>query len=103
MFDGESVTYLVTDAAGHWGRVESYGPKFVENIVQAVSRDLLAAAMERLRDYRIVGHVHDEVIIEAPQETSLEEVCALMGQPPEWLPGICLRADGYCTEWYCKK
>ena len=102
-FGGEGVTYLGTDAAGHWGRVESYGPKFVENIVQAVSRDLLAAAMARLRDYRIVGHVHDEVIIEAPQETSLEEVCGLMGQPPEWLPNICLRADGYCTEWYCKK
>jgi DNA polymerase len=102
-FGGESVTYLGTDAAGHWSRIESYGPKFVENIVQAVSRDLLAAAMERLRDYRIVGHVHDEVIIEAPQETSLEEVCGLMGQPPKWLPNICLRADGYCTEWYCKK
>ena len=70
---------------------------------KAVSRNLLYAVMTWLRDYRIAGHVHDEVIIEAPQVTSLEEVCALMGQPPEWLPGICLRADGYCTEWYCKK
>ena len=94
-YDGESITYSGPDANKKWGRIESYGPKFVENIVQAVSRDILAAAMKRLKEYRIVGHVHDEVIIETPQETSLQEVCDLMGQTPSWLPGILLRADGY--------
>ena len=84
------------------GRIESYGPKFVENIVQAVSRDILAAAMKRLKEYRIVGHVHDEVIIEAPQEASLLEICEIMGQTPDWLPGILLRADGYECAFYQK-
>ena len=101
-YDGESITYSGPDANKKWGRIESYGPKFVENIVQAVSRDILAAAMKRLKEYRIVGHVHDEVIIEAPQETALQEVCDLMGQTPIWLPGILLRADGYECEFYMK-
>ena len=101
-YGGESITYLGPDANKHWGRIESYGPKFVENIVQAVSRDILAAAMKRLKNYRIVGHVHDEVIIEAPAEEELSTVCAIMGQPPEWLPGILLRADGYECAFYKK-
>ncbi|MBQ9290695.1 MAG: DNA polymerase [Clostridia bacterium] len=101
-YGGESITYLGPDANKHWGRIESYGPKFVENIVQAVSRDILAAAMKRLKDYRIVGHVHDEVIIEAPAEVELSTVCAIMGQTPEWLPGILLRADGYECAFYKK-
>ena len=101
-YDGESITYSGPDANKKWGRIESYGPKFVENIVQAVSRDILAAAMKRLRAYRIVGHVHDEVIIETPQDTSLQEVCDLMGQTPDWLPGILLRADGYTCAFYQK-
>ena len=101
-YDGESITYSGPDANKKWGRIESYGPKFVENIVQAVSRDILAAAMKRLKKYRIVGHVHDEVIVEAPQETSLQEVCDLMGQTPDWLPGILLRADGYECAFYQK-
>ena len=101
-YDGESITYSGPDANKKWGRIESYGPKFVENIVQAVSRDILAAAMKRLKEYRIVGHVHDEVIIETPQETSLQEVCDLMGQTPSWLPGILLRADGYECAFYQK-
>ena len=101
-YDGESITYSGPDANKKWGRIESYGPKFVENIVQAVSRDILAAAMKRLKEYRIVGHVHDEVIIEAPQETALQEVCDLMGQTPIWLPGILLRADGYECAFYMK-
>ena len=101
-YDGESITYSGPDANKKWGRIESYGPKFVENIVQAVSRDILAAAMKRLRAYRIVGHVHDEVIVETPQDTSLQEVCDLMGQTPDWLPGILLRADGY-TCAFCQK
>ena len=101
-YDGENITYSGPDANKKWGRIESYGPKFVENIVQAVSRDILAAAMKRLKEYRIVGHVHDEVIVEAPQETSLQEVCDLMGQTPDWLPGILLRADGYECAFYQK-
>ena len=94
-YGGESVTYLGTDANKKWSRIESYGPKFVENIVQAISRDILAEAMRRLRDYHIVGHVHDEVIIEADQSTPLQEICNTMGRSPDWLPGICLRVDGY--------
>lgn len=101
-YDGESIMYSGPDANKKWGRIESYGPKFVENIVQAVSRDILATAMKRLKAYRIVGHVHDEVIIETPQETSLQEVCDIMGQTPDWLPGILLRADGYQCAFYMK-
>ncbi len=101
-YGGEGITYLGPDANKHWGRIESYGPKFVENVVQAVSRDILAAAMKRLKDYSIVGHVHDEVIIEAPAEVELSTVCAIMGQAPEWLPGILLRADGYECAFYKK-
>ena len=101
-FGGESVTYMGVDAQKKWSRIESYGPKFVENIVQAISRDLLAAAMQRLRGHRIVGHVHDEVIIEAGPEVDLTDVCRVMGQVPDWLPGIDLRADGYECDFYMK-
>ena len=84
-----------------WSRIESYDPKFTENIVQAISRVLLAA-MRRLSGYQIVGHVHDEVIIEAGPEVSVSEVCRLMGQAPDWLSGIDLRADGYECNFYMK-
>ena len=97
-FGGESITYMGTDAQKKWNRIESYGPKFTENIVQAISRDILAYAMNTLKDYRIVGHVHDEVIIETPPEVSVESVCELMGQTPPWVPGLLLRADGYDCE-----
>ena len=101
-FGGLSVTYEGIGAAKKWERLESYGPKFVENIVQAVSRDLLCNAMRNLKDYFICGHVHDELIIEAPPSLSLETVCARMSESPSWLPGIPLNADGYTTPWYCK-
>ncbi len=101
-FGGESVTYMGIDAQKKWSRIESYGPKFTENIVQAISRDLLAAAMRRLSGYQIVGHVHDEVIIETGPEVSVSEVCRLMGQAPDWLSGIDLRADGYECDFYMK-
>ena len=101
-FGGESVTYMGTDAQKKWSRIESYGPKFTENIVQAISRDILAYALQTLRDYRIVGHVHDEVIIEAPPEVSVESVCELMGQTPPWVPDLLLRADGYECSFYMK-
>ena len=85
-------------------RIESYGPKFVENIVQATSRDILAEAMLRLHKagYKIVMHVHDEVVIEAPADTSLEDISKIMGQAPTWADGLLLRADGYVCDFYKK-
>ena len=102
-FGGESVTYMGIDSTKHWSRIESYGPKFVENIVQAVSRDILAYAMKTLRFCQIVGHVHDELIIECSPEVSLDAVCEKMGRTPSWLPGIELRADGYECNFYQKQ
>ena len=103
-FGGESVEYLGIGPAKKWERIESYGPKFVENIVQGISRDLLAEAMTRLssRGYRIVAHVHDEVIVEAEPGDTVGEVCALMAQCPPWAEGLILRADGYECEFYRK-
>ena len=101
-FGGESITYEGIGSTKKWERIESYGPKFVENIVQAVSRDLLCYAMRNLSDQRICGHVHDELIIECPENISLEIICTTMSQTPEWLFGALLRADGYCTPWYRK-
>lgn len=101
-FGGESVAYMGLNAAKKWGVIESYGPKFVENIVQGISRDLLAEAMMRFRDRRIVAHVHDEVIIEAEPEDSVDEICRIMGECPDWAAGLQLRADGYECEFYRK-
>ena len=101
-FGGESVAYMGLNAAKKWGVIESYGPKFVENIVQGISRDLLAEAMMRLRDRRIVAHVHDEVIIEAEPEDSVDEICRIMGECPDWAAGLQLWADGYECEFYRK-
>lgn len=101
-YGGESVTYMGNDANKKWSRIESYGPKIVENITQAVSRDVLAYVMKSLAEYAIVGHVHDELIIECPMETSLEQICETMGRTPPWLPGADLRADGYQCGYYRK-
>ena len=101
-FGGESVTYEGIGTTKKWERIESYGPKFVENIVQAVSRDLLCYALQNLSDHRIVGHVHDEVIIECPQDVDLISICSQMSRPPEWMNGIMIRGDGYTTPWYMK-
>ncbi|WP_274939938.1 DNA polymerase [Chordicoccus furentiruminis] len=101
-FGGESVTYMGVDAQKKWSRIESYGPKFVENIVQAVSRDILAYAMRTLSHCFICGHVHDELIIEARKDVSLQEVCDQMGRTPPWIPGLLLRADGYECSFYKK-
>ena len=101
-FGGESVTYMGIDATKKWSRIESYGPKFVENIVQAVSRDILAYAMQTLKHCFIVGHVHDELIIECSKKVSLKAVCEQMGRTPEWIPGLVLRADGYECGFYKK-
>ena len=97
-FGGESVTYEGVGGTKKWERLESYGPKFVENIVQATSRDILMYAMKTLRCCNIVAHVHDEIIIEADPRMSLEAVCEQMAKVPEWANGLLLRADGYTCE-----
>lgn len=101
-FGGESVTYEGVGMTKRWERIESYGPKFVENIVQATSRDILVYAMKTLKEYDIVAHVHDEVIIEADKDISLETVCGLMGRTPPWIPGLALFADGFEYKFYRK-
>lgn len=101
-FGGESVTYEGVGGTKKWERLESYGPKFVENIVQALSRDILCYAMKTLRCCNIVAHVHDEIIIEADPRVSLEAVCEQMGRTPPWAKGLILRADGYETPFYKK-
>ena len=99
-YGSEIITYDGLDAAKHWGRIETYGPKLVENIVQGISRDLLAEAMKRQWQYPIVGHVHDEVIVEADDA---ETICTLMSRTPDWLPRLKLRADGYTCRTYRKE
>ena len=101
-FGGESVTYEGIGATKKWERIESYGPKFVVNIVQAISRDILMYAMQTLSHYFICGHIHDEVIIECSKSVSVNEICKLMSRTPPWIDGLLLRADGYETEFYKK-
>ena len=101
-FGGESVTYEGIGGTKKWERLESYGPKFVENIVQGLSRDILCHAMKTLRCYGIVAHVHDEIIIEADPKVSLDAICKQMGRTPPWARGLILRADGYETQFYKK-
>ena len=102
MFGGESVTYEGVGSTKKWERLESYGPKFVENIVQAISRDILTNAIRTLSHCFIVGHVHDELIIECSNRTDLNTICDQMGKSPAWMPDILLRADGYEAEFYKK-
>ena len=101
-FGGESVTYEGVGGTKKWERIESYGPKFVENIVQAISRDILCYAMRTLSHCRICAHVHDELIIECRKDASLEAICEQMGRTPPWAEGLVLRADGYETRFYKK-
>lgn len=101
-YGGESVTYEGVGSTKKWERIESYGPKFVENIVQAVSRDILCYAMKTLRHSFIVGHVHDELIIECSPNVDLNVICKQMGKSPDWMSDILLRADGYETSFYKK-
>ena len=101
-FGGESVTYEGVGSVKKWERLESYGPKFVENIIQGLARDILCYAMRTLRCCDIVAHVHDELIIEADGRMSLEALCEQMGRTPPWAEGLVLRADGYTTEFYRK-
>lgn len=101
-YGGESVTYEGVGSTKKWERLESYGPKFVENITQAIARDILIYAMQTLKEYRIVAHVHDEAIIETDKNVSVQSVCELMGRTPPWAEGLLLRADGYECEFYKK-
>ena len=101
-FGGESVTYEGVGGTKKWERIESYGPKFVENIVQAISRDILCYAMGTLSHCRICAHVHDELIIECRKDASLDAICEQMGRTPPWAEGLLLRADGYETQFYKK-
>ena len=101
-FGGEAITYEGTGSTKKWERIESYGPKIVENITQAISRDILAYAMKTLSRCFIVAHVHDELIIECPKAVSLKAICDQMGRTPPWIEGLALRADGYETMFYKK-
>ena len=101
-FGGESVTYMGVGGTKKWERLESYGAKFVENLVQGIARDILCHAMQTLKNCAIVGHIHDEIIIEADRRMSVEAVCEQMGRTPSWAKGLLLRADGYSCEWYQK-
>lgn len=97
------ITYEGTDSSRKWSRLETYGPKLVENITQGVARDLLMYAMATMQEMNIVGHVHDEVIVECDQDVTIEQVCGLMEKTPEWADGLLLRADGYECEFYMKQ
>ena len=101
-FGGESVTYMGINAQKKWNRLESYGPKFVENCVQGIARDLLMYSMQTLSQHFIVGHIHDEMIIECPKDTKLDEICQQMARTPDWAKGLLLRADGYECSFYKK-
>ena len=101
-FGGECITYEGVGSTKKWERLETYGPKLVENIVQATARDILANALMGLSDCRVVMHIHDEAVIEAPPELTLQTVCDRMSRTPAWMPGLLLRADGYETEFYKK-
>lgn len=101
-FGGESVTYEGVGGMKKWERIESYGPKFVENIVQAISRDILAYSMRTLSHCFICGHVHDEIIIECSKDVSVDAICEQMGRTPPWIKGLLLRADGFECDFYKK-
>ena len=102
IFGSPCVTYEGLGATKKWERLDSYGPKFVENIVQGTARDILSYSMQNLKNTKMVMHIHDEIVIEAPMSLSLEEVCDRMGQTPPWAEGLLLRADGYETKYYRK-
>ena len=102
VFGGESVTYEGISGTKKWERIESYGPKFVENIVQAISRDILCHSMQTLKNCSIVAHVHDEIIIEADMRMSLSTICEQMARTPTWAKGLLLSADGYECQFYQK-
>ena len=101
-YGGESVTYLGVGMNKKWERLESYGPKFVENIVQGIARDLLMEAIIRMKGMRIVAHVHDEVIVESGIPHESNKICENLSEVPSWAKGLILNADGYHCDFYMK-
>jgi len=101
-FGSDCITYMGVGSTKKWERIESFGGKFVENVVQAISRDILCYALQTLRCCSIVAHVHDEVIIESDLQMSLQAVCDQMGRTPPWAKGLMLRADGFECDFYQK-
>ena len=101
-FGSECITYEGIGGVKKWERLQTYGPKLVENIVQGIARDILMYSMHTLAGYRIVAHVHDEVIIECPKDTDLDNICLMMAKTPPWASDLILRADGYECEFYKK-
>lgn len=102
-FGGESIVYQGIATGNQWTEIESYGAKFVENIVQGIARDILAETMYRLRNFQIVMHVHDEIVIEVPKsQLSVEEISHIMRQVPRWANGLVLDADGFECQFYQK-
>lgn len=101
-FGGESITYWGVGTSKRWERLETYSGKLVENIIQGIARDLLFYSMKTLSDCFIVGHIHDEIIIECTKDTSLSDICEQMSVTPKWADGLLLRADGYECNFYKK-
>jgi DNA polymerase len=101
-FGSDCVTYEGLGGTKKWERIQSYGPKFVENIVQAISRDILIFSMEKLRHFSIVMHIHDEIIIEAEKHITVDEICKIMCETPPWSKGLQLRAEGFEGNFYKK-
>lgn len=101
-FGGESITYMGINAQKKWDRLETFGGKIAENVCQAVARDLLMYSMQTLSHCFIVATVHDEIIIEASKDMSLDVVCQQIARTPKWAEGLILRADGYECEYYKK-
>ena len=101
-FGSDCITYMGLDSTRHWSRIQTYGPKIVENITQAICRDILCNAMQNLQDTFICAHIHDELVIECRESVSFDEICERMGKTPDWIPGLLLRADGYTCDWYQK-
>ena len=102
-FGNEAITYEGVGTARKWERLETYGGRLVENVVQAISRDILCNAISNMRDCYICGHVHDELIIECREDYPLQEICQRMATPPDWMQEIILNADGYITDFYKKE
>ncbi len=101
-FGGQCITYEGIGTTKKWERLSSYGPKLVENIVQATARDILCYAMQTLQNRSIVMHIHDEIVIEADKRLPLNVVCEKMSRVPPWADGLLLGSDGYETSFYCK-
>jgi len=102
-FGSDSITYEGIDGTKHWSRLETFGGKLTENIIQALSRDILCFAMQNLGNQYICAHIHDECVIECPTDTTVESICEIMGRTPEWADGLILRADGYESPFYKKE